>query len=184
MGANRNDLVCSLTGTPPRSRGLQGATNQSLIQLRLHFTNRKCRVISEETATASAQNAQVKSLTRLHEAIGESRDQRADEDVSKRDKPACAGSSTPLPRFRILCSTFNVRCLGCLGWIPEAMDSTSLAGGVHGRQGTAAGEGPLGALSMSINARSGATVGQLPWLRARCSALRKRFWCVSPSEVL
>lgn len=82
-----------------------------------------------------------------------------------------------LARFRGLCSTFNVRCLGPLGGFEELWTArpwpVEHVGG-RGRQETAAGKGPLGALSMSINARSGATVGQLPCFQARCSALRKR----------
>lgn len=42
------------------NRGLRDATNQSLSQLRLHFTYRKCRMISEKTTTVSVQNAQAK----------------------------------------------------------------------------------------------------------------------------
>lgn len=71
----------------------------------------------------------------------------------------------PLARFRILCSTLNVRCLRPLGgfeklWTAGPWPVEHVGG--RGRQETAAGRGPLGALSMSISARSGATVGQLP----------------------
>lgn len=85
--------------------------------------------------------------------------------VSGVDRPYCSGSSTPLTRFQILCSTLNVRCLGPLGGFEKLWTAgpwrVEHVGG-RGRQETAAGRGPLGALSMSISARSGATVGQVP----------------------
>lgn len=93
------------------------------------------------------------------------------------NKRYCGSSSTTVTTFRKLCSTFNVRCLGPLGgfeklWTARPWPVEHVGG--RGQQETAAGEGPLGALSMSINARSGATVGQLPRFQAHCSFLRKR----------
>lgn len=99
-------------------------------------------------------------------ATGEPRrDRKMDGFVSGVERPYCTGSSTPLARFRILYSTLNVRCLGPLGgfeklWTAGPWPVEHVGG--RGRQETAAGRGPLGALSMSISARSGATVGQLP----------------------
>lgn len=134
-------------------------------------------MISEETATARGAECASK-VSVFFEAAA--RGQKVDGIVSGMDETYCVGSSTDVPslaRFRILRSTFNVRCLGPVGgfeklWTARPWPVEHVGG--RGRQETAAGEGPLGALSMSINARSGATVGQLPWFQARCSALRKR----------
>lgn len=61
-------------------------------------------------------------------------------------------------------------CLGPVGgfgklWTARPWPVEHVGG--RGQQERVAGEGPLGALSMSINARSGATVGQLPRFPAR-----------------
>jgi hypothetical protein len=90
------------------------------------------------------------------------------------NKRYCGGSNATVATFRTLRSTLNVCCLGPLGgfeklWTARPWPVEHVSG--RGQQETAAGKGPLGALSMSINARSGATVGQLPRFQARCSVL-------------
>lgn len=123
-------------------------------------------MISEEKATGREQNEQAEPEYSSRPLGNHDEAERKDVFfVYGVDRTYCSGSSTPLTRFRILCSTLNVRCLGPLGGFEKLWTAgpwrVEHVGG-RGRQETAAGRGPLGALSMSISARSGATVGQVP----------------------